>query len=91
MNAIQEVREQYKQAARTYIEHAYFKEKPVQSTNFFQGRMSGLAIALSCLGVTSDEIREMYKTCEEEVENERELEIIEKQKDAGAQEKEAAK
>ena len=72
MNATQEVREQYKQAARTYIEHINLKYRRPGSENFFQGKMSGLDVALSCLGVNSDEIREMYNTCEEEVRNEQE-------------------
>ena len=66
MNATQEVREQYKQAAQAYIHHLDTKDLPM-SKNFYEGRMSGLDIALSCLGVTSDEIREMYNACEEEV------------------------
>lgn len=75
MNATQEVREQYKQAARACIHHLATKDLPM-SKNFYQGRMSGLDIALSCLGVTSDEIREMYNACEEEVKDERAQEDI---------------
>ena len=73
MNKIAEVREEYKSAARTYIEHLNTKEYP-KSMAFYEGRLSGLAVALSCLGVNSDEIREMYSTCEGEARNEKEQE-----------------
>ena len=75
MNATQEVREQYKQAARTYIEHINTKDR-FRGIEFYEGRLSGLDVALSCLGVTSDEIREMYAECEEQVKDEKANEDI---------------
>ena len=75
MNATQEVREQYKQATRAYIHHLDTKDLPM-SKNFYEGRMSGLDVALGCLGVNSDEIREMYNTCEKEIRDEPEQEEL---------------
>ena len=73
MNGVAEVREQYKQVARAYLRHINEKVYP-KSIAFYEGRLSGLDVALSCLGVNSDEIREMYNTCEEEVKDELEKE-----------------
>ena len=70
MNATQEVREQYKEAARQYLRYMNAKDMP-RNHDFYEGRMSGLEVALSCLGVNGDEVREMYNTCEEEVRNEK--------------------
>lgn len=67
MNGIAEVREEYKQAVRQHTRNP---------TEFYEGRMSGLEAALSCLGVDDDKIREMYETCEEEVLDERAQEDI---------------
>lgn len=69
MNGIVLVREEFKQAARQFIRHINMKEYP-KSIDFFMGRMFGLDIALRCLGINSDKIREMYNTCKEEVQNE---------------------
>lgn len=66
MNATQEVREQYKQAVRAYID----AKKHPDITPFFAGRVSGLGIALDCLGVNSDNRYEMRKACEEQVKDE---------------------
>ena len=75
MNEIQEVKGQYKQAVRQYLRHADTESTDVHRTvSFYEGRMLGLDVALGCLGVNSDEIREIYKTCEEGVRNEKEQE-----------------
>ena len=66
MNAAAEIREEYKSAARTYIRHAGGEKTVYRRAEFYEGRLSGLEVALSVLGVDSDEIREMYKLCEEE-------------------------
>lgn len=66
MNAIAEVREEYKSAVRTYIRHSQGEHTVYRRAEFYEGRMSGLEVALSVLGVDNDEIREMYKLCEEE-------------------------
>ena len=73
MNATQEVREQYKEAARQYLRYMNAKDMP-RNHDFYEGRMSGLEVALSCLGVNGDEVREMYQSCEEDIANEREQE-----------------
>lgn len=70
MNGIAEVREEYKQAARQFIRHINIKERNPSNIEY-EGRMAGLEIALRCLGVDSDELREIYKTCKEEVEHDR--------------------
>ena len=66
MNATQEVREQYKQAVREYFRLKNTKLRP-RNIEFYEGRMSGLEVALSCLGINNEEIHEMYQTSEEEV------------------------
>ena len=73
MNVTQEVREQYKRVAREYFREDTSKTYR-RSVAFNEGIMTGLSIALSCLGVTNDEVREMYKACEEEVKDELERE-----------------
>ena len=71
MNEIAEVREEYKQAAREYIRQQKHKAG-IRHLEFYQGKAAGLSVALSCLDVNSDEVREMYKTCEvEEAEHDR--------------------
>ena len=60
MNAAAEVREEYKSAVG-----AYFRYRTTPRKEFYEGRMSGLEVALSVLGVDSDEIREMYQASEE--------------------------
>ena len=72
MNATQEIREQYKKVAREYIPQISKTYRP--SVAFDEGKLAGLNIALSCLGVTNDEVREMYNTCEEEAKDELERE-----------------
>lgn len=66
MNAAAEMREEYKSAVGTYIKHSQGKHTVYRRAEFYEGRMSGLEVALSVLGVDNDEIREMYKLCEEE-------------------------
>ncbi|MGB7533005.1 MAG: hypothetical protein WA977_08560 [Halobacteriota archaeon] len=66
MNAAAEIREEYKSAVRMYIKHARGEKTVYRRAEFYEGRMSGLEVALSVLGVTSDEIREMYKLREED-------------------------
>lgn len=61
MNAAAEVREEYKTAVEAYIRYSKTSRK-----EFYEGRMSGLEVALSVLGVDKDEIRELYQACEEE-------------------------
>jgi len=66
MNAAAEVREEYKSAVRAWVKHSQGKHTVYKRAQFYEGRMSGLEVALSVLGVDNDEIREMYKLCEEE-------------------------
>ena len=61
MNAAAELREEYKSAVGAYIR---YRETPRKE--FYEGRLSGLEVALSVLGVDSDEIGEMYQAREEE-------------------------
>ena len=75
MNATQEVREQYKNATRNLIRHLNAGDMPL-NVKFYEGRTSGLSIALSCLGVNDDEVREMYNACEEEAKDERAQEDV---------------
>ncbi len=74
MDATQKVCEEYKQAARQFIRQLNIKERDTSIE--YEGRMSGLEIALRCLGVGSDELLEIYKTCREEVQNELEQEEL---------------
>jgi len=61
MNAAAEIREEYKSAVGAYVRYRETARK-----EFYEGRMTGLEVALSVLGVDSDEIREMYKLREED-------------------------
>ena len=71
MNAIQEVREEYKMATREYVRHIPPSSSRFRSPEYYEGLMNGIKRALSCLGVTSDEIEEMYNTSAEEVKDEK--------------------
>lgn len=66
MNAAAEIREEYKNAVRDYIKQTRGRDTAYKRAQYYEGRMSGLEVALSCLGVDNDEIREMYNLCEEE-------------------------
>lgn len=66
MNATAEVREEYKSAVGKYIRQLHSPDAVYKRVEFYEGRMSGLEVALGVLGVDSDEIREMYKLREEE-------------------------
>ena len=68
MYARAEVAEQYKQAVRQLLKFP--------RVAYHKGRVSGLGAALDCLGVTSDERREIRETCEEEVLDERAQEDV---------------
>ena len=68
MNAMQEVREQYKQAVKQTIRYP--------RVAYHKGRVSGLRTALFYLGVNDDEILEIHNTCEEEVKDERAQEDV---------------
>lgn len=61
MNAAAEIREEYKSAVGAYVRYRKTARK-----EFYEGRLSGLEVALSVLGVDNDEIREMYKLREED-------------------------
>jgi hypothetical protein len=66
MNAVAEVREEYKSAVRKYIRQSHSPDAVYKRVEFYEGRMSGLEVALGVLGVGTDEVREMYNLCEEE-------------------------
>ena len=61
MNAAAEIREEYKSAVGAYVRYRETARK-----EFYEGRLSGLEVALSVLGVDNDEIREMYKLREDD-------------------------
>ena len=67
MNAVAEIREEYKSAVRQYIRQLHSPDAVYKRVEFYEGRVSGLEVALSCLGVNNDEIRELYQACEEEM------------------------
>lgn len=66
MNAAAELREEYKSAVSTYIKHSQGEHTVYRRAEFYEGRMSGLEVALGVLGVSSDEIRELFEACQEE-------------------------
>ena len=68
MYAKAEVAEQYKQAVRQLLKFP--------RVAYHKGRVSGLGAALDCLGVNSDERREIRETCEEGVLDERAQEDV---------------
>ena len=66
MNGIAEVREQYKEAVREFLRQARTKGG-IESLNFYEGMTVGLSRALGCLGVSADEIQEIYALCGDEL------------------------
>ena len=62
----EEIKEEYKSAVGMFIKHTQGKHTVYKRADFYEGRMSGFEVSLSILGIGNDEIREMYKRCEEE-------------------------
>ena len=66
MNKTEEIMEEYRSAVRMYIRQSRAKDSVYKRAEFYEGRISGLEVALGILGIDSDGIRDMYKLCEEE-------------------------
>ena len=66
MNKTEEIMEEYRSAVRMYIRQSRGKDTVYKRAEFYEGRMSGLEVALGILGIDSDGIRDMHKLCEEE-------------------------
>ena len=66
MNKTEEIMEEYKSAVRMHIRQSHSRDTVYKRAEFYEGRMSGLEVALGILGIDSEGIRDMYKLCEEE-------------------------
>lgn len=70
MNTTEQIMEEYRSAVRKYIRQSQGKDSVYKHVHFYEGRMSGLEVALGILGIDSTGIRDMYKQCKEETLNE---------------------
>ena len=63
---IAEIKEEYKNAVRKYIRQSHSPHAVYKRVEFYEGRMTGIEVALGIVEVDGEEIREMYNLCEEE-------------------------